>query len=74
MMQPMGRRPIRFPGKVDHRARPKRIWRNWWESGHEDENKKRERQLTKKYCKENHMGPTGEGMIVDKGSTMDPEI
>lgn len=29
-MQPMGRHPVKFPGKVDHHVK-KHGLRNWWE-------------------------------------------
>ena len=45
-MQPMGRKPIKFPGKIDHH--PKKGFVNWWESEPcHGENKKAERQQSK---------------------------
>ena len=45
-MKPMGRKPIRFPGKTD--CHPKPGWVNWWEVEYSHgENKKGERQQIK---------------------------
>jgi hypothetical protein len=45
-MQPMGRKPSRFPGKVDHH--PKKGYVNWWEKGMStNENKKASRHKAK---------------------------
>ncbi len=30
-MQPMGRKPVKFPGKVDYHPRGGRLNLNWWE-------------------------------------------
>ena len=40
-MQPLGRRPVRFPNKIDHHVihRGKRC-RNWWESEYSDDGNK----------------------------------
>ena len=46
-MQPMGRRPTRFPGKIDYHPHDGRV--NWWEAEiGNDENKKADRQRAKK--------------------------
>ena len=49
-MQPLGQKPLRFPGKVDHHPRIGLI--NWWEkeSRCQRENKKAERRIAKKEC------------------------
>ncbi len=47
-MQPMGRKPVRFPGKIDWHIRK---CKNWWEDEHEP-NRKTERQDVKKEIKE----------------------
>lgn len=45
-MQPMGRKPSRFPGKVDHH--PGKGYVNWWEKGMAtNENKKASRRKAK---------------------------
>ena len=45
-MQPMGRKPTRFPSKVDRHPHDGRV--NWWETEMaNDENKKGERQKAK---------------------------
>ena len=45
-MKPLGRRPSRFPGKVDHH--PGKGWINWWEAddayGSNSENKARDKR------------------------------
>ena len=47
-MQPMGRKPTRFPNKVDCHPHDGRS--NWWEvEMANDENKKTERQQAKKH-------------------------
>ena len=45
-MQPMGRRPVRFPGKIDHH--PPKGSVNWWEAELSTESKKTERANGKK--------------------------
>ena len=30
-MKPLGQRPVKFPSKTDHRIKPKKKWKNWWE-------------------------------------------
>lgn len=46
-MQPMGRKPVRFPSKVD--AHPTAPYVNWWEAEiSTDDKKKSERQQAKK--------------------------
>lgn len=49
-MQPLGRKPIKFPGKKDHHVRPKRLWKNWWEVDFTSVNKKAARQKANKIC------------------------
>ena len=46
-MKPLGRRPIRWPGKVDHH--PGKGWINWWES--EKHNPKENKALEKRQWK-----------------------
>lgn len=41
-MQPMGRKPVRFPYKQDHHPRKPLV--NWWETEIATEGKKTERQ------------------------------
>ena len=41
-MQPLGRKPSRFPGKIDYH--PKRPYFNWWEVELSADKKKAERQ------------------------------
>ena len=46
-MQPLGRKPTRFPGKTD--CHPRDGMKNWWEVEiGNDENKKSSRQAAKK--------------------------
>ena len=45
-MKPMGRRTVKFPGKIDHH--PPKGYINWWEYESSVPNKKRERQEIKK--------------------------
>lgn len=45
-MNPMGRKPKRFPAKVDHH--PKKPLVNWWEEENDDGQKKTERRKAKK--------------------------
>jgi hypothetical protein len=46
-MKPLGRKPLRFPGKKDYH--PQKPFRNWWEVENDnDENKVAERQLAKR--------------------------
>ncbi|MCP3704935.1 MAG: hypothetical protein GY954_18645, partial [Alteromonas sp.] len=46
-MQPMGRKPSRFPGKTDYHPKYGEV--NWWEAElGNDENKKAERQKARK--------------------------
>lgn len=45
-MQPMGRRPVKFPGKIDHH--PPKGSVNWWEAELSTESKKTERANGKK--------------------------
>lgn len=47
-MQPLGRKPTRFPGKIDHHPLPKRLYVNWWEVDCLKENKKAARREAKK--------------------------
>lgn len=55
-MQPLGRRKLRFPGKVDHHPRPKHKYINWWEDEfNSDENKGGERRRVKDNCRK-HLG------------------
>ena len=42
----MGRKPTKFPGKVD--CHPPKGYENWWERESEKENKKGARQRAKK--------------------------
>ena len=44
-MQPLGRRPIRFPGKED--SHPGKGYKNWWEDNDGD-NKSTEKRQAKK--------------------------
>lgn len=41
-MKPLGRRPSRFPGKVDHH--PGKGWVNWWEKEFSEPNKARDKR------------------------------
>ncbi len=47
-MQPLGGKPMQFPGKVDHHPRPKKYWSNWWECEGTAQNKKAARRKAKK--------------------------
>jgi hypothetical protein len=50
-MWPLGRKPTRFPGKVDHH--PKKGFINWWENIFCDDGmKKTSRQAAKKEIQE----------------------
>lgn len=50
-MQPLGRHPIRFPGKIDHH--PQKEYVNWWEKDYvEDGNKAIQRRLDRKEIEE----------------------
>lgn len=49
-MKPLGRKPVKFPSKKDHRIRPKKKWKNWWEDL-VVENKKGWRKRTKQLLK-----------------------
>lgn len=48
-MQPMGRKPTKFPSKTD--CHPKDGSKNWWEDGVQTANKKAERTNAKKAIK-----------------------
>jgi hypothetical protein len=45
-MQPLGRKPIRFPGKQDHH--PRKPLANWWEVEVATEGAKQERQQVRR--------------------------
>jgi hypothetical protein len=45
-MQPMGRKPIRFPGKQDHH--PRKPLANWWEVEVATEDKSKDRQQARR--------------------------
>lgn len=45
-MKPLGRVPVRFPGKVDHH--PGKGYLNWWEHGIDTANKARDTREWKK--------------------------
>ena len=52
-MQPLGRKPIRPPWKIDHHPRRQRGWKNWWEVEINDgPNKTAEKEAAKKEIKE----------------------
>lgn len=46
MTQPLGRKPQRFPGKVD--CHPRKGFENWWEAEGCEANKTAEKQKAKK--------------------------
>lgn len=45
-MQPLGRKPLRFPGKTD--CHPKAPLQNWWEQATEGADKKASRQAAQR--------------------------
>lgn len=49
-MQPLGRKPLRFPGKTDCHPRKPEI--NWWEDDHATENKALEKRRANKEIEE----------------------
>ena len=63
-MKPMGRKPSRFPRKID--CHPPRGYENWWESEGCSANKKAERQFAKKLLQEMTPMPFDFVKVVDE--------
>ncbi|KWU26304.1 hypothetical protein AS149_25265 [Burkholderia cenocepacia] len=59
-MQPMGRKPVRFPGKRD--CHPKRPLVNWWEVEVATEGAKQERQQARR-----DIASELRGLTIDQG-------
>ena len=45
-MQPLGRKPKRFPGKIDYH--PRKGFENWWETEGCDANKTAEKRMARR--------------------------